>query len=196
MRPNETEFTWSAKAEKVALLVAQDDKPDHAIAKTCRISKATLERWKALPEFAARVEEHRTAWREQLTAEGIANRKNRVAAQNDRWRKMQQIVVERAADKANEKVPGWQTGLLVHRRKQIGGGESAQVVDEYEVDTGLLKELREHEKLTAEELGQRRQMVTVEVEKELEQALDRLATRLAPEEYARVLAALAAPEDR
>jgi hypothetical protein len=196
MRPNETDFEWSAKSERAAALVAADDQPDHAIARACKISKATLERWKAVPAFAERVEQHRATWREQIEAEGIANRQNRVDAQNDRWRKLQQIVTERAEDKVHEKVPGWTTGLLVHRKKQIGGGEYAQVVDEYEVDIGLLKEFREHEKLTAEELGQRKQMVTVEVERELEKALDRLAAGLSPEEYARVLAALAAPDDR
>lgn len=196
MALNGTEFEWSGKAERAAMLVAADDRPDHAIAKACKISKRTLERWKTVSAFAERVEANRRLLRQQVEAEGIANRKNRVAAQNDRWRRMQRVIDERAADAANEKVPGWTTGLLVHRRKQIGGGESAQVVDEYEVDTGLLKELREHEKLTAEELGQRRQVVDLEVNKELEQALDRLAAGLGPEEYARVLAALASPEDR
>jgi hypothetical protein len=196
MAPNVTEFAWDGNAEKAAMLVAQDDRPDHAIAKACKISKRTLERWKLVPEFAERVEANRALLAERVRLEGIANRQNRIAAQNERHLKLQQIVAERAADEANAAVPGWKTGLLVHRRKQIGGGEHAQVVDEYEVDTGLLKEFREHEKLTAEELGQRRQVVDLEVSKELEGALDRLAAGLSPEEYARVLAALAAPNDR
>jgi hypothetical protein len=42
----------------------------------------------------------------------------------------------------------------VHKLKSVGGGEYAQMVDEYEVDAGLLKELRAHEEQAARELGQ------------------------------------------
>jgi hypothetical protein len=170
MRPNETEFAWSTKSERAAALVAHDELPDHAIARTCKVSKATLERWKALPAFATRVDEHRALWREKIQAEGIANRQNRIDAQNDRHRRLQQIVEERAAATEHAAVPGWKTGLLVHTRKQIGGGEYAQLVDEYQVDTGLLKEFREHEKLTAAELGQttERKTVTLEIKREAE----------------------------
>lgn len=189
--PNCTDFQWSGKAERAALLVAQDEQPDHAIAKACKISKRTLEYWKTVPSFAARVQEHRDLWRQKIEAEGIANRQNRVAAQNDRWRRMQEVIEARAADPDMANVPGGSTGLLAHDVKGVGKGDDFQLIDVYAVDTGLLKELREHEKLTAEELGQRKQMVSVEVEKELERALDRLASQLGPEEYARVLQALA-----
>lgn len=176
MAVNGSEFQWSGKAERAAVLVAHDELTDKAIATNCKISERTLERWKAIPAFAARVDEHRTAWREQIKAEGIAHRQNRIDAQNDRHRRLQQIVEERAADPEHAGVPGWKTGLLVHTRKQIGGGEYAQLVDEYQVDTGLLKEFREHEKLTAAELGQttERRTVTLEITREAE----RLAAEL------------------
>jgi hypothetical protein len=45
-------------------------------------------------------------------------------------------------------------GLLVRTHKQLGSAEYPNIVEEYEVDTGLLKELREHEKQAAQELGQ------------------------------------------
>ena len=194
MSVNVGEFRWSARSERAALLVAQDELTDRKIATACSMSDRTLDRWKQHPEFAARVQEHRDAWREEIKAKGIASRQNRVDAQNDRWRRMQQVIDERAADESMSHVPGGSTGLLAHNVKGVGRGEDFQLIDIYEVDTGLLKELREHEKLTAEELGQRKQMVAVEVEKELEQALDRLAAQLSPEEYARVIAALADPE--
>lgn len=178
------------------MLVAQDDLTDEKIAAAIRISKRQLERWKAVPEFAARVEQHREKWRAEIEAEGIANRQNRVDAQNDRWRRMQQVIDARAKDESMKHVPGGETGLLAHDVKGVGRGEDFQLIDVYAVDTGLLKEMREHEKLTAEELGQRKQTVSLEVEKELEQALDRLASRLGAEEYARVLEALATPDDR
>jgi hypothetical protein len=50
--------------------------------------------------------------------------------------------------------PGGETGLLTKKLKVIGFGENAELVAEYSVDTGLLKELRAHEEQAARELGQ------------------------------------------
>ena len=49
---------------------------------------------------------------------------------------------------------GHETGLLVRTYKLLGRGEDAQLVEEYKVDDGLLRELRELEKHSATELGQ------------------------------------------
>jgi hypothetical protein len=49
----------------------------------------------------------------------------------------------RKKDKELRKAPGGKTGLLVRRLKMLGSGESAQVVEEFEVDVGLLREIRE-----------------------------------------------------
>jgi hypothetical protein len=64
------------------------------------------------------------------------------------------VIAERAADPDMANVPGGRTGLLVRRVKVIGSGDNAREVCEYEVDTGLLKELRELEKQAAVEAGQ------------------------------------------
>jgi len=61
---------------------------------------------------------------------------------------------QRAAAVEFAEVPGGTTGLLVHTYKAIGTGEFVEKVDEYAVDTGLLAELRAHEKQAAQELGQ------------------------------------------
>ena len=42
---------------------------------------------------------------------------------------------------------------MVRNVKQIGGGDTAQVVEEYVLDTGLLREVREIEKQAAIECG-------------------------------------------
>ena len=70
------------------------------------------------------------------------------------WKKMQRVIAERAKDPVMEKAPGGRTGLLVHRRKVIGQGDNGMMVDEYEVDTGLLHELRETERQAAQEMGE------------------------------------------
>lgn len=65
-------------------------------------------------------------------------------------------VIEARAEKYAD-VPGGNTGLLVHNVKSIGAGVTAERVDLYEFDAALVKELREHERQIAEELGQWKQ---------------------------------------
>ena len=89
-----------------------------------------------------------------MVAESIAIKEARIRAVNDRWLKLQQVISERAAAEKMQSVPGGTTGLLAHDQKGVGSGFAAQVIDVYEVDTGLLKELREHEVQAAKELGQ------------------------------------------
>lgn len=140
------------------------------IAEKVGVARQTLDNWKRLPEFAARVREHQETWREQIKAEGIANRQNRVDALNDRWLKMQQVIEARAEELAG--VPGGDTGLLVRQAKLVkvydakgtpGEDEEGEtlysakrdvVMYEYAVDTALLKEMRETEKQAAQDLGQ------------------------------------------
>jgi hypothetical protein len=154
VQANASGFTWSRRTEQAALLVSQDEKPDKAIAAEIGVNESTLERWKRRPEFAARVQEHRDLWREAIKARGIAERQNRVDALNDRWHRMQQVIEERAEDAATARVAGGSTGLIVRDVKGVGKGEDFQLIDIYSVDTGLLKELREHEKQAAQELGE------------------------------------------
>jgi hypothetical protein len=151
---NVSSFAWTRKTERAALLVAQDDLADRAIGAACGVTERTIERWKQHPEFAARVQEHRDAWREAIKAKGIAERQNRVDALNDRWHRMRQVIEERAEDAATARVAGGSTGLIVRDVKGVGKGEDFQLIDIYSVDTGLLKELREHEKQAAQELGE------------------------------------------
>lgn len=113
-----------------------------------------LKQWSVAHQWQARLAKIAEAERAAIVALGIANKQNRVDALNDRWQGMQRVIDERATDAAMVGIAGGQTGLLVHREKVIGAGKMAYRTDEYEVDTGLLKELREHEKQAAQELGQ------------------------------------------
>jgi hypothetical protein len=147
-------FHWTGKRERAALLAAEDEQSDSKIAASIGLTEITITRWKRDPEFQARVAENVERIRAAVLAEGIANKQNRVDALNDRWRRMQKVIAERADDSAMADVSGGSTGLLTHIIKMIGQGERAQRIDEYAVDTGLLKEMREHEKQAAIELSQ------------------------------------------
>lgn len=147
-------WAWSARKELAALRVAEDQQPDTAIARECGVVERTLERWKRHPVFAARVQAHVERLREVALKRGIARREKRVAALDDRWQRMQRVIAARAADPEHAAVAGWQTGLLVRQVKGVGGGDDFQLVDQFAVDTGLLRELRAHEEQAAKELGQ------------------------------------------
>lgn len=145
---------WSQEEAKAINLVARDGLTDEAIAEELGINRTTLWRWKQNPEFEKAVDREREAFRKSIRLKGIAVLERRVQALQDRWERMQRVIGERSIDPEMLGVPGGSTGLLVHDVKSIGSGDSVQVVDLYKVDTGLLKELREHEKQAAQELGQ------------------------------------------
>jgi hypothetical protein len=149
------EFQWTNQRNKAAELIAADELTDPEICSQIGVaSRQTLLNWRRHPEFAARVQSHVDAFREATLKRGIALRERRVAALDDRWRRMRRVIEERATSEQMRDVPGGQTGLLCHTVKGVGRGDDFQLVDLYEVDTGLLRELREHEKQSAQELGQ------------------------------------------
>jgi hypothetical protein len=154
MIANQDEFEELPPRDKASLLVAIDELTDARIAEKVGISAPTLYRWKRDPEFLAAVDAHNAAFREIARRKGAAILDRRVAALNDRLQRMKRVIDERGDDPGMQGVPGGKTGLLVRTVKAVGRGEDFELIDLYEVDTGLLKELREHEKQAAQELGQ------------------------------------------
>lgn len=84
----------------------------------------------------------------------IASRKQRLEALNLRWRLLEQVRAERAADPTMAKVPGGKTGLLVRQIKSVGSGKDQKLIPEFALDIGMLKEIRLHEQQAAMELGE------------------------------------------
>lgn len=154
MTQNDTKkFKWDVARERAAAFLAEGRLTDEDIADSLGVSRASVARWKTYPDFAARVNSLVADAREAVRRQGIANRQNRVDALNNRWLAMQSVIEQRAKEYANVSVGG-NTGLIVRQTKGIGKGEDFEIVEEYAVDTGLLRELREHEKQAAQELGQ------------------------------------------
>jgi hypothetical protein len=165
MRPNGAEsprggsadrrWSWTQARETAASLVADDILSDIEIASKAGVGKATLERWKKVPLFYARVLDIREALRKTAAAgalqHGVANCRERMMCLNEQWNRLQRVVSERAKAPDMQNIPGGRTGLLVRRVRSIGGDET---VDEYAVDTGLLHEIREYAKQAAQEMGQ------------------------------------------
>lgn len=131
-----------------------DELTDKQIAEQLEIGLRTLGDWKANVEFRARVTSHIDEFRVRVRRRGIAIVENRVSHLQRRHDLMNQVIAQRAADPDMANVPGGPTGLMVHNVKSVGAGEFAERIDLYEVDTAILKELREHERQAAQELGQ------------------------------------------
>lgn len=147
-------FRWSNRSDLAAGLVAGDELTNAEVAGRVGVSRATLDRWKTNRDFKARVDEHLEAYRQPVLRHGVAVLERRVAALDDRWRHMLRIIDERTTSPLMKDVPGGTTGLLVHTVKGLGSGGAFRVIDEFTLDCGLLRELREHEKQAAQEFGQ------------------------------------------
>lgn len=144
---------WNEQLERAANLVAQDTLSDEKIAEQLGIGRTTLHRWKSDALFVSRVKQVVEEIKATIVARGIAERQNRIDAYNSRWLKMQEVINQRAKEYSTVTVGG-NTGLIVKQTKGIGKGDDFQVIDEYAVDTGLLREMREIEKQAAIELGE------------------------------------------
>jgi hypothetical protein len=147
------QFRWSGARRRAAVLVAEDSLTDVEIAARVGIHERQLRNWKADPAFRERVGEHVAALEAVALRYEIAKRARRVAALDDRWHRMARVIEARGREMDGE-APGAETGLLVRQVKVIGTGEQQRTVEEYAVDTGLLRELRATEEQAARELGQ------------------------------------------
>ena len=135
---------------------------DKQVAEKLGVTPQTIWNWKQTESFQRRIDYYAEEVRRAVRSRGIGVLEHRVRRLDTDWKRMQQVISERAADPEMANVPGGTTGLMVRKHKMIGSGENATMVSEYEVDTGLLKELREHEKQAAQELGQWTEKTSVE----------------------------------
>lgn len=124
------------------------------LCKKCKIARPTLNEWLLLPDFAAQVKAFRDDYVKRVRTEGIASLENRIRLYNQMENKLRRVIHERAKDPTMSAIPGGKTGVLVRRLKSIGSGENQTMVEEYEVDTATLKELREMAMQASKELGQ------------------------------------------
>lgn len=156
------EFRWTKRKAQAAKDIAVGELTLEKIARDAGVSVRMVSKWKRQPEFAARVEAHVEDFRKAVRRYAIASVDRRVSYLHDALMRMRQVVAERAEDPAMQGVPGGSTGLLCRNVKGVGRDDDFQLIDLYEVDTGLLREMREHAKQAAQELGQWEERSVVE----------------------------------
>lgn len=101
------------------------------------------------PDIAAAIREAL----DEISRHGIGDKRNRINAYDRRWDRLHRVIEARGAAYADE-APGAEAGIMVRSYKQVGQGPTAQLMEEWSVDTGLLGELRALEQQAAKELGQ------------------------------------------
>jgi phage terminase small subunit len=94
------------------------------------------------------------AWREEAKQTAITDMAHRLNVLDSIEAKLLDVMDARATQYAGSQVIGGETGLVVKRYKMVGAGESAMLVEEYEVDTGTIRELRAVHEQAAKEMGQ------------------------------------------
>jgi hypothetical protein len=161
-------FDWDRQRARAGVLLAEGELTDQEIAAEVGISVRQLYRWKQHPEFRKYVARRAAELGALETRFAIGRKARRLRALQGRWEDqearreaLKAVIAARAAEPELRELPGGETGLVIRRQRVLGAGENAHVVDEYEVDTALLQELRqidkamlEHEVQAAKELGQ------------------------------------------
>lgn len=138
---------------EAALLVAEDDLTDEQISERIGIHRTTLHAWKKDPTFAALVGDQVGRLNAGMLKLPIAKKRKRLESLNDLHTKAMEVIAERSRDMADE-APGTSTGLMVRQTKIQSSGDGVTIVKEYQVDTGLMREIRALEEQAAKELGQ------------------------------------------
>lgn len=141
-------FKWDERRTKAAQLVAEGQKTNEEIAKACGVARQTFDLWNADKTFSARVQQIVQATAAALLKDGIRVKENRVSNLQSRVDKMLALIEARGVEMKDE-IAGGETGLLVRDYK----GKDADI-PVYKFDAAVVKELREHEKQAAIELGQ------------------------------------------
>lgn len=138
------------------MLLAENDLSDVEIAREIGVNPRTLIRWKQNPEFSERIDIIRDQIADQIRAEGIANRKNRVGMLDDLASRLYQLIEARGREMASRQdaPPGGALGLLVEQTRVIGQGQNQQVITEHQYDSAVVRDLSGLLKQAAQEMGQ------------------------------------------
>lgn len=83
----------------------------------------------------------------------ISSQAKRLERMNATWLALQKVMADRSVAHSDDK-GGLATGLVLVSSRSVGSGANARIVEEYGLDTVLLRELRDLEEQAARELGQ------------------------------------------
>lgn len=147
-------WQWSGRKDKAARFLAAGEKTLEEICAIIYASRRQLFNWRQQPEFSERVEKYRKIYGENAERLAIGHKLNRLRTYNTIDARIKSVIDARAGHPDYEKVPGGRTGLMARNLKVLGSGIGASVIEVFEFDAALVKELREVNKQAAMELNQ------------------------------------------
>lgn len=156
----------SKRKEEAAQLVAAGRLSCERIAETVGVTKRQLYTWRQQPDFIARIDVINEAFAAEVERYAIAQRARRVAALDDRHRRLARVIEARATALTDDPLhdplclgtfrsaalaSGFDTGMVtLEWATTPRGGFKPQ----FKVDTGLSAEMRNLEKQAAQERGE------------------------------------------
>lgn len=149
--------------QEEAALQTSEGRSAQKIADQLKVTRKTIERWRQLPPFVARVREHQEELFRSIRAKGVAVIELRVRARQRRLNALYSICKKRAANPKRGNAEWDDTGLVVRRDKMLGSGETAMLTTEFELDAAMLKAMYDLEEGIATDMGQRRHRIDVNV---------------------------------
>jgi Helix-turn-helix of insertion element transposase len=146
----------TSRQRKAAQLVFDDLLTDDQIAAEIGVSRRSISAWRKRDDFNAELTALHQEYSHRVMSRGIAVRARRVEKLNELHDKSWQVIAERGGDPTMQRVPGGQTGLIIRGFANVRDPSTGQWrgTAEYEVDTGLMAEIRNIQKQVATELGQ------------------------------------------
>lgn len=190
-------WVWTVERERAAQLVADGQVTVAEIARQCGVNRDAIQAWKRCPEFGERVQEHLDRVRAKLARRGEAIKTNRIYAKLRRLHELNGLINDRGSMESHQKAPGsnaWRKGIQAKKVKMLGSGDVATIVEEYEIDTAILAEIRAIEDSIADELGERKKKADMDVTLTVADVLRGRIAKFEADEAKRN-AELEAPED-
>lgn len=158
---NLTETPLTRRQEEAARLVAEDSLSDVTIAEQVGVTRQTLHNWGKLPVFAARIAQHKEAFKDAALSAGFADKRARLMLLN-----------AMASDVA--------AMLQAHGyvREEVKMAANGEHITYTVFDQPAIAQLRGMLDDIAKELGERKTITDITIkDREIEEAAERLAQR-------------------
>jgi hypothetical protein len=118
------------------------------------ISEKSIDRWKQDPAFKVRINAELALIRERIVQEGMSVKANRIMAKRRRHAAFMRVIQKRAGNPSRGGADWDDTGWVVQRQRNIGGGEFGRDITEFETDTATSAHLTDLEDSIAREMGE------------------------------------------
>ena len=155
MANSNTHFVWTDKHVEACALLAAGELEVQVIAAKLGVARETLWKWRQIPEFIARLNEHQQRLDAECYNYACGAKRERVRRLQLLINKIERVIEQRAKKYASDaEAIGGDTGMVIHRVRYHKTGSDYVRVTETEFDAALVRELRELHKQLAIEMGQ------------------------------------------